>query len=189
MVPESREFNLSYVKPAAVLGCVVYFKALCQAECLRRFKRLIKGCDIVSIEIVTYKNDLFDIRVSLVKQPLDALCSVSHGSLLLGDSFTPSGKGLSEKEDPAGAVPHILVVLVSNACAVGCKAISCLGQELYRLLVHAYDRTLGIIRTAVHLKDILHRSDESRVMVGRYAPALLQMRLILVFFRMRPTCV
>lgn len=29
LVPESREFNLSYVKPAAVLGRVVYFKALC----------------------------------------------------------------------------------------------------------------------------------------------------------------
>lgn len=72
LVPESREFNLSYVKPAAVLGRVVYFKTLCQAESLRRFKRLVKGCDIVSIEIVTYKYDLLDIWVSLVKQPLDA---------------------------------------------------------------------------------------------------------------------
>ncbi len=62
--PESREFNLCYVKPAAVLGSVVYFKTLCQAESLRRFKRLVKGCDIVSIEIVTYKYDLLDIWVS-----------------------------------------------------------------------------------------------------------------------------
>lgn len=64
LVPESSEFSLSYVKPAAVLGRVVYFKTLCQAESLRRFKRLVKGCDIVSIEIVTYKYDLLDIRVS-----------------------------------------------------------------------------------------------------------------------------
>ena len=67
LVPESREFNLSYVKPAAMLGSVVYFKTLCQAESLSRFKRLVKGCDIVSIEIVTYKHDLLDIWVSLVK--------------------------------------------------------------------------------------------------------------------------
>ena len=39
------------------------------------------------------------------------------------------------------------------------------------------------------IKDVLHRCDESRVMAGWYAPALLQMRLVLVFFRMRPTCV
>lgn len=32
LVPESREFNLRYVKPAAVLGRVVYFKTLCQAR-------------------------------------------------------------------------------------------------------------------------------------------------------------
>lgn len=43
LVPESGEFNLGYVKPAAVLGRVVYFKTLCQAESLRRFKRLVKG--------------------------------------------------------------------------------------------------------------------------------------------------
>ena len=47
----------------------------------------------------------------------------------------------------------------------------------------------GQLTEAVHLKDVLHRCDESRVMAGWYAPALLQMRLVLVFFRMRPTCV
>lgn len=113
LVPEGREFNLGYVKPAAVLGSVVYFKTLCQAESLRRFKRLVKGCDIVSIEIVTYKYDLLDIRVSLVKQLLDAFCPVGSGSLPLCYSLMPSGQGFSEKEDAAGAIPHIFVVLVS----------------------------------------------------------------------------
>lgn len=89
LVPESREFNLSYVKPAAVLGRVVYFKTLCQAGSLRRFKRLVKGCDIVSIEIITYKYDLLDIWVSLVKQPLDAFCPVSSGSLLQPHAIRP----------------------------------------------------------------------------------------------------
>lgn len=113
LVPESSEFSLSYIKPAAVLWRVVYFKTLCQAESLRRFKRLVKGCDIVSIEIVTYKYDLLDIWVSLVNQPLDAFCPVSSGSLPLCYSLTPSGQGFSEKEDAAGAIPHIFVVLVS----------------------------------------------------------------------------
>ncbi len=182
MVSESREFNLRDVKPAAVLGRVVYFKTLCQAESLRRFKRLVKGCDIVSIEIVTYKYDPLDVRVSLVKQPLDAFCPVSSGSLLLCYSLTPSGQGFSEKEDAAGAIPYVFVVLVSYTCVVGSKAIPCFCQKLNRFLVHTYDRVFGVIWTAVHFKDVLHRCDESRVMVGQYAPALLQMRLILVFF-------
>lgn len=98
LVPESREFNLSYVKPAAMLGSVVYFKTLCQAESFSRFKRLVKGCDIVSIEIITYKYDLLDIWVSLIKQPFDAFCPVSSGSLLLCYSLTPSDQRFSEKE-------------------------------------------------------------------------------------------
>lgn len=121
LVPEDREFNLSYVKPTAMLGSVVYFKTLYQAESLRRFKRLVKGCDIVSIEIVTYKYDLLYIWVSLVKQPLDAFCPVSSGSLLLCYSLTPSGQRFSEKEDAAGAIPHIFVVFVSYTCTVGSK--------------------------------------------------------------------
>ena len=125
-VPESSEFSLSYVKPAAVLGRVVYFKTLCY-------------------------------------------------------SLTSSGQGFSEKEDAAGAIPHIFVVLVSYTCTVGSKAIPCFCQKLNRFLVHTYDRVFGIIWTAVHLKDVLHRCDESRVMAGWYAPALLQMRLVLVF--------
>ena len=137
--------------------------------------------DIVSIEIVTYKYDLLDIWVSLVKQPLDAFCPVSSGSLPLCYSLTPSGQGFSEKEDAAGAIPHIFVVLVSYTCTVGSKAISCFCQKLNRFLVHTYDRVFGIIWTAVHLKDVLHRCDESRVMAGWYAPALLQMRPVLVF--------
>ena len=157
LVPESREFNLSYVRLAAVLRLVVYFKALCQAESLRRFKRLVKGCDIVSIEIVTYKYDLLDIWVSLVKQPRDAFCPVSPGSLPLCYSLTPSGQGFSEKEDAAGAIPHMFVVLVSYTCTVGSKAISCFCQKLNRFLVHTYDRFFGIIWTAVHLKDVLHQ--------------------------------
>ena len=189
LVPEGREFNLSYVKPAAMLGSVVYFKTLCQAESLRRFKRLVKGCDIVSVEIVTYKYDLLDIWVFLVKQPFDAFCPVCSGSLLLCYSLTPSGQRFSEKEDATGAIPHIFVVLVSYTCTVRSKAISCFCQKLNRFLVHTYNRVFGIIWTAVHLEDILHRCDESRVMAGWYAPALLQVWLVLVFFRMRPTCV
>ena len=86
-------------------------------------------------------------------------------------------------------IPRIFVVLVSYTCTDGSKAISCFCQKLNRFLVHTYDRVFGIIWTAVHLKDVLHRCDESRVMAGWYAPALLQMRPVLVFFRMRPTCV
>ncbi len=168
---------------------MVYLKAFSQPKSLFWFKRFIKRCYIMSIEIVTYKNHLLNIRILHVKHPLDALCPVCSGPLLFGFSLPPSGKRFSEKKDAASAVSHILVVLIAYAGAVGRKALSGFCQQLHRLLVHAYDRALLIIRPAVHFKDILHSGNEGCTVIGRYAPALFQVRLILVFFRMRPTCV
>ena len=105
-------------------------------------------------------------------------CGVFQDALLQTHAIRP---GFSEKEDAAGVIPHIFVVLVSYTCTVGNNAISCFCQKLNRFLVHIYDRVFGIIWTAVHLKDVFHRCDERRVIAGWYAPALLQMKLVLVF--------
>ena len=57
------------------------------------------------------------------------------------------------------------------------------------MFIRPHDRISGIIWSGVHFKNILHRSNECGILLRRNAPHLPQMRLIFVFFRMRPTWV
>ena len=143
----------------------------------------------MSVQIVTYKDNRFCVRIPFVKQPLDERSPVRPRPLLLGLGIAPAGQRLGGQKDTARAIANIFVVLVANARRLGRVALSCLGEELDRLFVHTDDRTPLVVRSTVHLQDILHRSYERRAVSGRNAPALLQVRLTFVFFRMRPTCV
>ena len=170
-----------------MLGRMVYLKTLRQPECFLGLERFIKGCDIMSIKVVTHKNNTLDVWIPLVKQPLDALCPVFPCPLLFCHSVAPSGKRLCKQKDATGAVSYVLVILISYASAVGSKTLSCLGKKLNGFLIHANHWKVFVVRPAVYFKNIFHRGHESCTMGGWYTPTLLQMRLILVFFRMRPT--
>ena len=52
-----------------------------------------------------------------------------------------------------------------------------LARALLGALIHADHRTGRIIRAGVHVKDVLHRTHEGRVVLRRYAPHLLTPRL------------
>ena len=110
------------------------------------------------------------------------------GSIVIA-SVAPSCKRLCKQKDATGAVSYVLVILISYASAVGSKTLSCLGKKLNGFLIHANHWKVFVVRPAVYFKNIFHRGHESCTMGGWYTPTLLQMRLILVFFRMRPTCV
>ena len=143
----------------------------------------------MSVQIITYQNDRFGVRIPLVKQPLDECRPVPPRPLLLGLGVAPAGQRLGGQKDAARAIANILIVLITNAGLLGRIALTRLGEELNRLFVHTDDRTPLVVRAAIHLQDILHRGYERCTVFSRNAPALLQVRLIFVFFRMRPTCV
>lgn len=156
-----------------MLGSVVHLQTFGQTKRLGRFKSLIQGSVIMSVEIVTYKNNPLCIRIPFIKKPLDEVCPVYASPLFSGFCMTPAGEGLCEQEDTTRAIPNVFVVLITYARLAGCKAFSCLRQQLDRLFVHTDNRPPFIIRTAVHLKDILHRSNKSSAMAGWNTPALL----------------
>lgn len=135
----------------------------------------------MGVEIVTNKHDLFSVRVYLIKKPLDAVCPVSPRPLPQSLRMTPSCKRLREEEDAACPVSHVLIILVTYTGATGCKALSRFRQKLDRLLVHAYNRTPFIVWEAIYFQHNLHCRDKRRTPRGRYALALLQMRLISFF--------
>ena len=143
----------------------------------------------MSVKIVTYQNNYLGVRIPLVKQPFDECGPIRPRPLLPGLGVAPAGQRLGRQKDTTRAIADIFVVLVAYARLLGRIALTRLGEELDRLFVHTDDRAPFVVRAAIHLQNILHRSHESGAVFGRNAPALLQVRLIFVFFRMRPTCV
>jgi hypothetical protein len=55
------------------------------------------------------------------------------------------------------------------------------------LFIHTNHRFLPIIGSMIHFKNVFHRRYKGRVLFRRYTPALLQMRLIRVFFNIFST--
>lgn len=141
------------------------------------------------IHIVTCKNNLFHIGILLIKKPLDLMPPVDSGSLLSGVGETPPTERLGGQQDATRAIPDLLIVCLSNARVFGLKAFPCIFKKLDGLFVHTNYRTTLILRPTVYLNYILHRCHKSYAMFLRNAPTFLQVRLIFVFFRIRPTCI
>ena len=172
-----------------MLWRIVYVQTLGKPKGLGRIKSPVKRRNIMGVEIVTHKYDLFGIRVLFIQKPLDFQGPVYPCALLSCIGVTPSCEWLREQKDAASAVTDIPVVLIPDARRPGCKSFSGFSRQLHRLLVHAYHWMRDIVRSAVHLKDVLHSGYESSVMLLGNAPALLQVGFIFVFFSIRPTCV
>lgn len=67
LVSQSGEFNFRNIQPTTMFGRMVYFKTFRQPEGFLRFECLIKGCDIMSIKVVTHKNNTLEVRIPLVE--------------------------------------------------------------------------------------------------------------------------
>ena len=81
---EGGEFNLSDIKPTAMLRCIVNFQPAGQGKCLLRLKSLVKRCNGVSIEIIHAQQNLFSVRILLGQQPVNLLGPVQSGTMFLG---------------------------------------------------------------------------------------------------------
>ena len=89
----------------------------------------------MSVQIITYQNDLFGVRIPFVKQPLDEGRPVRPRPLLLGLGIAPAGQRLGGQKDAARAIANILIVLITNAGRLGRIALSRFSEELDRLFV------------------------------------------------------
>ena len=71
MLTEDAEFDFGNIEPAAVLGRVMEFEALCQTAGFLRGERLVEGGGCVGVEVVAHQDDGFSFRVVHFKEFFD----------------------------------------------------------------------------------------------------------------------
>ena len=120
---------------------------------------------------------------------LDFLCPVHLAAMLSDGDSSPALERSREHEAAAGAVPDVFMVnFLSMVIRRQVDRLAGIVAEFYRLLIHADKRISRITWSGIHFQDILHVGHERGVLLWRNAPHLFQVRLIPVFFSMRPIC-
>ena len=180
---EGSEFNFGHVEPRAVFWGMVYFEACEQAAGLFRFERLVECGRLVGIEIVADQDHLSGVRIVLIKQAFDLVRPVCHGALFSGADPAFSSLWLVKHEDAGGAVAFVFVVEALGFSRLHRQGDSRLFCELDGLFIHADHGTVCIIRTLVYLQHVFHRRYEIGILFGRDDPALFEMGLKFVFFK------
>src|SRR4029450_12547376 len=105
---------------------------------------------------------------------------VDAGAPVADRHLPPAGKRLTDQEQVAHPLPHILVVLPRRAPRRDRPGRADLAEELAAGLVQADLRTQRVVGAGVDLKHVLHPPAELAVLLGWAAPALGQPRLELV---------
>ena len=173
-----------------MLWCMMQFKSFPYPACFGRLKSLIQRRYVMCVQVVADKDDSFSIRIVDIDKFLYLLRPVLLAPLCLDGYATPSAKRLGEHKAAACPFADIFVINLLRVVHLGkMDGFPRVSMKFDRLLVHAYDRISGIVWSGVHFKNILHRSNERGILLRWNAPHLPQVRLIFVFFRMRPTWV
>ena len=139
------------------------------------------------IKVIHNQHDLSGIGILFIQQPLDLMGPVFSGTVFPGIGIPPSIQWFGEYEDTCSSITDVLIILILYSSVPGSEAFTCISEKLHRLFVHTDNREVLIIWSAVNSKDILHSCDKGCILMGRNTPALFQVRLIFVFFRIRDT--
>lgn len=187
---EGGQFYLGQVQPGTMLRGMMKFNLLPDTTSIIRLKRLVQGRDVVRIQVVADKNDLSRVWEVLIYKLFDFLRPVRLAAMCTDCHPSPAFMRSREHEAAAGAVSDVFMVN-SLRMVVG-RQVDCLSRIVVKfngLLIHADQRPQRISRAGIHFKHILHMGHERGVLFRRDAPHFPQVRLIPVFFRMRPTCI
>src|SRR3972149_4711158 len=91
---QSADLNLGHIKPTAVFGRVMDFKAFCQPPSLLRFKHFIESGEAMRIQVVHDQAYLDSSWVSFVEHALDPRRPIFSRSMLGGCHVAFAGQRL-----------------------------------------------------------------------------------------------
>jgi hypothetical protein len=136
----------------------------------------------VGVEVIHDQNHSLGLRIPVVKKILDEPGKVLASPLLRDLDLTPTCQGLKGSKQGGDAVAAILAVIALDGSGFGGDRQPDFFVQLLGALVHADYRPGRVIRTPIDLQDIFHPAHKLGIVLGRDAPALLQVGLDLVFF-------
>ncbi len=169
---------------------MMQFKAFPYPTGFCRFKGLIERRNVVRVQVVADQHDLHCIRIIFINKILNLLSPVFLAPLFFDCHPSPSAEGFREHKSATCSVSDIFMVHFFRMVVLReMNRLAGVLVKFYGLFIHANNRFQRVIRSGINFQNILHRRNEGGVLVRRNAPHLPQVRLIFVFFSMRPTCV
>ena len=158
------------VQPASVLGGVAEHNAANQRPRPLRLKSFVESAFGVRVKVVADHNDPGARCVTALKQPSDLLCPIAFRPAGAGRGLAPSRQRLAEHEHRRRTGTFVFVVDPARAIAGGGHRRTSLPDQLYRLFVHAENRTIAIQGPGVGRGHLFHLRRKFGVSLRRDHP-------------------
>lgn len=168
-----RELQFRHIEPTAVLGCVVEFEPLHQAEGFGGREGLVEGRRAVCAEIVEHHGDAPGAGMMVVDEGFHLPGEVVRRALRADLDVAPSGLRLEREEEIGGAAPAVFIIDARRAPRCGWQRRADFLKQLPGLLIEADHRPLGIIGLGIESEHLFHPPDEIGPDAGD-APVLLR---------------
>lgn len=130
----------------------------------------------MSIQIVADQNYLFDSWIVNIEQLFDFKRPVYAGLALSYGYSPPVSQRLYKHKIVRRSLAFIFHVIAFWTARFAWNLRAGFCYQLHRLLIHADQGFLRIVRLFVQIQDVLHVSDKIRVLFWRDAPHLFEVR-------------
>ena len=179
------QFVLRDVQPAPVFRRVAELDATNQFPCPGRLEHFVEGARRVRVEVVAHQGDLRAVGVAPLQQRGDLQRPVRLRTPGPGRRLTPTRQRLAEQEDRGRTGPFVFVVDAARPLRRGGQRRAHFLDQLHRLLVHAHDGTIRVVRFLIQIQDLFHVRHELGIGLRRDHPILDFPLRQLVFFSVR----
>ena len=156
-----------------------------QFPCPGRLEHFVEGARRVRVEVVAHQGDLRAVGVAPLQQRGDLQRPVRLRTPGPGRRLTPTRQRLAEQEDRGRTGPFVFVVDAARPLRRGGQRRAHFLDQLHRLLVHAHDGTIRIVRFLIQIQDLFHVRHELGIGLRRDHPILDFPLRQLVFFSVR----
>jgi hypothetical protein len=139
----------------------------------------------MGIQVIHYENYLLSCWIFDHEKLFYMLRPIDPRSMFTSVGHAPPFQWFGEQKNTTGILADIFGILSLRLSFFHGDTLPSISQQLDRLFIHAYHRTIDVIRPAIHFQNIFHGGNETTVVLGRNTPALFQVRLTFVFFNVR----
>src|SRR6266699_231242 len=186
LTSQHREFDLSHVQPAAMLGSIMKLQAPSDPTGFLRLKCFVERARCMRIQIVQDHPDHRSGRKMHIDQILHCLRKIDFGPSRLDFKMSPSQLRFQQQEQATGALPLVLRVEALWLTGLHRQRVTDFIEQLIGALIEAHLGRSGIRRARIQIQHVFHPPDESTPYPWN-APLLLLPRFKPFFFSVRRT--
>src|SRR3977135_1692159 len=139
------------------------------------------------VEIVLHQKNFFGVWKISIRCAFQKMSIIDSGAAIGDFHMAPTFERRKHHEYVDRAIPFIFMILAPQLSRLHRYRCARFQRELFRRFIDTKQRLIGITRSPVNFKHILHRCYEGGVSMWWNNPLFLEVRLQNVFFRTRPT--